>query len=114
MVFLPASFVTSVFGMDILDSRVKIKDFGIIFSVICGLTYIIIVVLRLGGFVDVYKKVKGKPPVENAVQLQTQPISSSGDWTSRFRKRRTPKPGALDTEKGNQRSQATADFAPKP
>lgn len=47
MIFLPASFVTSVFGMDILSSSVKIRDFAIIFVAVCGITYATILLFRL-------------------------------------------------------------------
>lgn len=47
MIFLPASFVTSVFGMDILSSSVKIRDFAIIFVTVCGVTYATILLFRL-------------------------------------------------------------------
>jgi hypothetical protein len=50
MLFLPASFVTSLFGMgDILPSTMNLKTFGVIFSLVCGLTYLIILVLGFGG-----------------------------------------------------------------
>ncbi|KAF2446871.1 hypothetical protein P171DRAFT_519221 [Karstenula rhodostoma CBS 690.94] len=49
MVFLPASFVTSVFGMDILISSVDIRDFAIIFVAVCGMTYATILLFRLAN-----------------------------------------------------------------
>ncbi|KAK7189247.1 hypothetical protein PSPO01_04834, partial [Paraphaeosphaeria sporulosa] len=38
MVFLPASFVTSVFSMDTLSSSVNIREFAITLVAVCGVT----------------------------------------------------------------------------
>lgn len=46
MIFLPASFVTSVFGMQILNYSVNIRYFAIIFVTVCGVTYATILLLR--------------------------------------------------------------------
>jgi hypothetical protein len=46
ILFLPASFVASIFGMDsVLPSGTSLRDFAIMFSVICGFTYIVILLL---------------------------------------------------------------------
>ncbi|KAF2473048.1 uncharacterized protein BDR25DRAFT_352524 [Lindgomyces ingoldianus] len=87
MVFLPASFVTSVFGMDILSLIVNIKDFAVVFSVICGMTYVVIVVLRLDGIVHLLaciREPRGKP------NTLTPSASTKQSWPSwRFWPRRS-------------------------
>ena len=47
MLFLPASFSTSIFGMaSILPSFVSIRTFAVVVGVVCGATYLVIVVFE--------------------------------------------------------------------
>ncbi|KAK3386717.1 hypothetical protein B0H63DRAFT_520792 [Podospora didyma] len=47
--FLPASFVTPLFSMQgVIPQNWGSSDFGIMFGVICGITYLVIVILRFG------------------------------------------------------------------
>lgn len=59
MVFLPASFATSIFGMQsILPLSTNLTTFAIVMICVCGPAYLIILVLSGGlkGAGDVWKK----------------------------------------------------------
>jgi Mg2+ and Co2+ transporter CorA len=63
MLFLPASFVTSLFGMEaVLPPSMEIKAFALIFGLVCGLTYITILMMGFGGADWIIKKARRRQP----------------------------------------------------
>jgi len=68
MVFLPASFSTSIFGMQILSQETtSVYTFAIVISVLCGVTYLVI--LKLGAFSG-----NGRPPWGGARGFEARKI----------------------------------------
>jgi hypothetical protein len=72
MVFLPASFVTSLFGMDILSSAVGMKDFAVMFVVVCDTTYAMILLFRLA---NPFRRSKGTWVKEEGGEKRNKPRS---------------------------------------
>jgi hypothetical protein len=72
MLFLPASFVTSLFGMEaVLPTSMNVKAFAMIFGLVCGLSYIIILTMGFGGtnwVLQTSRKRKAKAKMQRSTQ----------------------------------------------
>lgn len=99
MLFLPASFVTSLFGMEAVSRpSMNIKAFAMIFGLVCGLTYVIILLMGFGVAEWILKKTLGRRSKAKANRWsQPQRKAKRQAWKiGRVRKlKRT-----VDTEKG--------------
>jgi hypothetical protein len=93
MLFLPASFSTSIFGMQsILPTSTKLYTFAIVIIAVCGPTYLLIWFLSWE---------RGKGWIEKAKQAYGTEKAGSDQrgWLESMRKRRKRKTG--DVEKGD-------------
>lgn len=88
LVFLPATFVTSIFSMgSVLPQTIDIKSFAVTFSVICGVTYAAIAVIVNNGVSRVARKIPRRS--QGSMETDAQPPEAEPAKRSKRKEKQT-------------------------